>query len=68
MTKREVKNRIKDMERISSIDVEEEIKFNKRANNIILGISVIILSVVLFALVMFCFGVSFKEVQDGFLQ
>ena len=68
MTKKEINRMIKEMERISSIDIEKEIKYNKKANNIILGISVILLSITFFALVMLIFGVSFKEIQNGFLQ
>ena len=60
MTKKEIKNKIKEMERVSSIDIEKEIEFNKKVNKIILGVSVVLLSFVLFTIVMFLFGVTFK--------
>lgn len=68
MTKKEIKNKIKEMERVSSIDIEKEIEFNKKVNKIILGVSVVLLSFVLFTIVMFLFGVIFKEIQDGFCK
>lgn len=68
MTKKEIKNKIKEMERVSSIDIEKEIEFNKKVNKIILGVSVVLLSFVLFTIVMFLFGVTFKEIQDDFCK
>ena len=62
MTKKEIKNKIKEMERVSSIDIEKEIEFNKKVNKIILGVSVVLLSFVLFTIAMFLFGVTFKEI------
>ena len=52
MTKKEIKNKIKEMERVSSIDIEKEIEFNKKVNKIILGVSIVLLSFVLFAIIM----------------
>lgn len=68
MTKKEIKNKIKEMERVSSIDIEKEIEFNKKVNKITLGVSVVLLSFVLFTIVMFLFGVTFKEIQDDFCK
>lgn len=65
MTKKEIKNKIKEMERVSSIDIEKEIEFNKKVNKVVLGVSIVLLSFVLFIIVMFLFGVIFKEIQDG---
>lgn len=68
MTKKEIKNKIKEMERVSSIDIEKEIEFNKKVNKIILGVSIVLLSFVLFAIIMLIFGLTFKEIQDGFCK
>ena len=65
MTKKEIKNKIKEMERVSSIEIEKEIEFNKKVNKVVLGVSIVLLSFVLFTIVMFLFGVTFKEIQDG---
>lgn len=68
MTKKEIKNKIKEMERVSSIEIEKEIEFNKKVNKVVFGVSIVLLSFVLFTIVMFLFGVTFKEIQDGFCK
>lgn len=54
--------------RYTNTGIEKEIEFNKKVNKIILGVSVVLLSFVLFTIVMFLFGITFKEIQDGFCK